>query len=109
MDVDRNGVAQRARYRCPRFRQCLQPGSYIDAIPVDIILLSDYVAEIDTHAKLDAPFLGQFGLAVNHLALDLNGPCIGSLRNAAGSSPRVTPMAPTSSERNSAIEPIRRW
>src|SRR5262249_44278959 len=40
------------------------------AVAKDVVALDNDVAEIDTDAEPDAPFLGQLRLAVEHAALD---------------------------------------
>jgi hypothetical protein len=50
----------------------LQTRSHVDAVAEDVVLFSDYVAEIDPYTESDALVLGRFGIAICHRALHLD-------------------------------------
>ncbi len=51
----------------------LQPRGDVDAVAVDVVPIDDHVAEIDPDAECDALVLGDFGIAVDHRPLNLDG------------------------------------
>jgi hypothetical protein len=54
-----------------RLRQRFKPGCNVDAVAEDVAILDD-VAEIDAHAKFDAPLCRCPGVAGDHLPLQLD-------------------------------------
>jgi hypothetical protein len=66
LDACRNGDAAGL---CQR----LQPRCDVDAIAEDIVLLDHNVADMDAHAELDAAIGGEFGIALRHLTLHVDG------------------------------------
>jgi hypothetical protein len=75
----------RARTKSQRMRDSAVMGSHDRArrrsvavaggspIAEDVVLLSDYVAEVHPNAESDALVFGRFGIALSHPALDLDG------------------------------------
>src|SRR5215471_10355202 len=57
----------------PRFSDLFESRCYIHTITEDVLLLNDYVAEIDAHAKPDPSLFGQVDVAVDLRLLDLDG------------------------------------
>jgi len=55
-----------------RLCQSFQARGHIDAVAEDVVLLDDYVAEIDAHTKPDPSILRDFGLALGHPPLHLD-------------------------------------
>ena len=53
------------------FGECFQPCCYIDAIAVDIILITDDVADVDPDTEFDATIESYLGIAFGHAALDV--------------------------------------
>src|SRR5690348_10255731 len=70
MDVARNHDAS-------GFGKSFQPRRHVDSITVDIILIADNVADIDSDAEFDALFGWYVGVALNHTALNVNGAAYG--------------------------------
>jgi len=52
--------------------QGFEPGCNVDAVAEDIAVLDDDVADIDAHAKFDAPLCRCCGVAGDHLPLQLD-------------------------------------
>jgi len=50
-----------------------EPRCDIDPVAVDVALIDDDVADIDTHAKLNPTIFGNGGVALGHNALDFHG------------------------------------
>ena len=57
----------------PGSASAFQPRRDVDAVAEDVVALDDDVADIDADAKLDAPVLGDVGVALGHAALHLDG------------------------------------
>jgi len=55
-----------------RLSQRFEPGCNVDAVAEDVAILDDDVTDIDAHAKFDALVLGHRGVALGHLALQLD-------------------------------------
>jgi hypothetical protein len=55
-----------------RLGQRFEPGGNVDAVAEDVAVLDDDVADIDAHAKFDAPLCRCCGVAGDHLALQLD-------------------------------------
>ena len=56
-----------------RLGQRFETGGDIDAVAEDVAILNDDVADIDAHAKFDAPLRPCRGVAGYHLALHFDG------------------------------------
>ena len=56
-----------------RLGQRFEPGCNVDAVAEDVTILDDDVADINAHAKFDAPLCRCYGVAGEHLALHLDG------------------------------------
>jgi hypothetical protein len=55
-----------------RLSQRFEPGGNVDPVAKDVAILDDDVADIDAHAKFDAPLCRYCGVAGDHLALHLD-------------------------------------
>ena len=56
----------------PGFGECLQPRGYVDAIPEDVVLFGDHVAEVDPDAKLDPLIDRGSRIALDHAPLHVD-------------------------------------
>src|SRR5215216_2204682 len=50
----------------------LQPCRNVDAVPVDIVVIADDIADIDAYAELDAALGWHLGIALNHATLNID-------------------------------------
>src|SRR5260370_40714861 len=67
-------VTDRAREAdSARFGQRFEPRRDVDAVAENVVVLGDYVAEIEADAKPHAPVVGDIGVAIEHAALHLGG------------------------------------
>ena len=55
------------------FGQSFEAGGDIDTVAVDVALVEDHVAEIDSDAELDPAFHRHIGIVLNHRPLDFDG------------------------------------
>src|SRR5260370_7477369 len=56
----------------PWLGERLQPGRYVDAVAINVILVADDVANIDTNAELDASCSRHVDIALSHAALNID-------------------------------------
>ena len=56
-----------------RFRQRLEPGSHVNAVAVDVVLVNDDVADIDAQTKPNLLIAGNVFVALGHAALNVHG------------------------------------
>src|SRR5215471_18665852 len=56
----------------PGFCQCLQPRSNVDTVAVDVVLLGNYVTNVDADAEPNPAFFWHVGLALGHAGLHLD-------------------------------------
>src|SRR5690348_6119884 len=56
-----------------RLSQCLQPRSNVDAITVDVVAITDNVAEVDPDTEDDPLVLRGLSIAIDHSPLQLDG------------------------------------
>ncbi len=67
-------VAHDARHaKAARLGQAFEPRRDIHSVAEDVVAVDDDVAEIDPDPEVDAPVFGDFGIAVDHRPLDLDG------------------------------------
>jgi hypothetical protein len=55
------------------FSQPLKSGGNVHTVAVNVIRFYDDIAEIDANAEHDTSIFGEIGVAVDHLALDIDG------------------------------------
>ena len=53
--------------------QALEPSCHVDPVAIDIVVLDDNVADVDANAELDAPIIGDAGVAIRHTRLHGDG------------------------------------
>src|SRR4029453_3348653 len=56
-----------------RLGKRLQPCRHVDAVAINIVVVADDVADIDSNAELDAALDRQLGIALDHAALNVDG------------------------------------
>ncbi len=56
-----------------RLGERLQPRRHVHAVAINIVVVADDIADIDSNAELDAAFGRYLGIALDHAALDVNG------------------------------------
>src|SRR5262245_18101953 len=61
----------------PWLRHSLQARRDVAAVAINVPVVDDDAADVETNAKLDAPFWGDLGVALNHLPLDIDGTTYG--------------------------------
>ena len=55
------------------FGKRLQPGGHVDAVAINIVVVADDVADIDSDTELDAALSWYVGVTFGHTALDVDG------------------------------------
>src|SRR6266849_2262524 len=76
LETVRHAIPHLFEYRAgdhhtPRVCERLQPCRDVHAFAVDIVLIDDYIAEVDPDQNLDPSFLGERALPFAHRLLDL--------------------------------------
>src|SRR5262249_36167261 len=56
----------------PRPRKSFEPRRDIDATAINVFVVNDDVANVQTNTKLDTPFWRDLGVALGHLPLDID-------------------------------------
>ena len=56
----------------PGCRQTFEPRRDIDAVAVDVLVVDDDVADVEPDPEFDPPFDRFIGIALGHLALDID-------------------------------------
>jgi hypothetical protein len=60
-------------HNATRLGERLQPRRHVDAVAIDIVVIADDVADIDSNAELDAALGRYLDIALDHPALNVDG------------------------------------